>query len=365
MDGNRSRFREKLKQDVKDNLRRYVSNRGLVDGDGKVSIPWIDIPRFKHKPLGGVSQGEGGIGDILGGSPGSDGKDAVIETEVTIDEVAEILAEELELPFRKSQKGDFSEVKRTSYKKIARRGVIKNFKRSYLASLARQMTTGTYDQDNPVVTLEKDDFRYKKPQIEYDPKGQAVIILMMDISGSMKELQKRLCRTQARWIEKMVRRQYPTVDVRFVTHSSYAKETDEHEFYHVTDAGGTVISSAYKFCDRLIKAEYSPDEWDIYPFHFTDGDNQESDNDTALAWLEQRLLPKSAAFCYGQCPSAYTTSGELFLEHLVDYFDLSDGIFSRPTLRLAKIDSENDHIEVLRTFLNEKASPLYNVLDDD
>ena len=109
----RSRFRDIVKGRIRENLRKYISKGELIARQGKdtVSIPIenIDIPRFEHDPhdRDQVGQGEGKEGDPVGegeeaeGDPGKAGNkpgEHPIEAELTIDELAKLLGEELELP---------------------------------------------------------------------------------------------------------------------------------------------------------------------------------------------------------------------------------------------------------------------------
>jgi uncharacterized sporulation protein YeaH/YhbH (DUF444 family) len=89
-------------------------------------------------------------------------------------------------------------------------------------------------------------------------------------------------------------------------HDAAAKEVDQETFYHLREGGGTRISSAYKLCAQIIDERYSPEEWNIYPFHFSDGDNWgDGDTDICVKLLEEVLLAKSNLFCYGQVRSLY------------------------------------------------------------
>lgn len=361
MEGNRQRFRKKLTKEIRDNLRRFILNKGLVEGKGKVTIPWIDIPRFKYETPGGVSQGEGGIGGAINpAEPIS--QNGMIETEVTIDEVAKVLAEEIGLPFQRPKTGNTLDSKEHNYKGVSKKGNIKIFSRIFRSALRREMIAGSYDFDNPVVIPEKDDLVYRQMRTEKDLTNQAVLILMMDVSNSMGEQQRRICRIQNKWTEVLIKMRYPAVDIRHIIHSSTAEETNEHEFYHTYQAGATLFSSAYKKCLEIMK-KYPSETWDVYPFHFSDGGNWEDDNDTALFLLRSQILPKSNMFCYGQCVSQESNGEKLFLDQIIDEFSLRQGTLIVPKLRLARINSARDHIPVFRTFLNEKAHPLYNVID--
>jgi uncharacterized sporulation protein YeaH/YhbH (DUF444 family) len=85
-----------------------------------------------------------------------------------------------------------------------------------------------------------------------------------------------------------------------------AREVDRDTFFHTRESGGTMISSAYKLCKEIIEAEYAPSSWNIYPFHFSDGDNWSAD-DTRLCvdLLKHGILPGVNLFCYGQVESPY------------------------------------------------------------
>ena len=60
---------------------------------------------------------------------------------------------------------------------------------------------------------------------------------------------------------------------RYIIHDAVAKEVNQEKFYHTRESGGTVISSAYNYCNKIIEEEYDQEQWNIYVFHFSDGDN--------------------------------------------------------------------------------------------
>ncbi|HMP17038.1 MAG TPA: DUF444 family protein, partial [Gemmatales bacterium] len=99
-----------------------------------------------------------------------------------------------------------------------------------------------------------------------------------------------------------------------IIHDAAAKEVDENTFYHTRESGGTKISTAYDLADKIISKRFPPSEWNIYAFHFSDGDNWGDDNEKCLSILQERLLPKLNLFGYAQVESPYG-SGE-FMEHI-------------------------------------------------
>ena len=113
IDPDHRRFRDIVRGKIKQDLRKYISQGELIGRKGKdlvsIPLPQINVPRFRFgsRDRGGVGQGSGDVGDSLGkGDPNADGsgqagKDAgehVLEVDVTLDELADILGEELELP---------------------------------------------------------------------------------------------------------------------------------------------------------------------------------------------------------------------------------------------------------------------------
>lgn len=323
-----------------------------------IPVPQIELPRFKfgHKQTGGVGQGEGEPGTPLGPAEGEEGAGEagdqpgqhILEVELTFEELAELLAEELELPNiePRGKKNIISEKDR--YTGIRRVGPesLHHFKRTYKEALKRQMALGTYDPDNPVIIPIRDDKRYRSWNVKYKPESNAVIIYMMDVSGSMGDEQKEIVRLTAFWIDTWLQYQYENVDTRYIVHDAAAKEVDQHTFYHLRESGGTLISSAYVLCSKLIDEEYDPEEWNIYPFHFSDGDNWGGDDTRkCIEILNKYLLPNSNMFSYGQVRSYYG-SGEFIV-------DLDGSFPSEDKLVLAEIPDRDGIYDAIRAFLGK------------
>ena len=129
---------------------------------------------------------------------------------------------------------------------------------------------------------------------------------MMDVSGSMGDEQKEIVRIESFWIDTWLRHQYKGLETRYIIHDAVAREVDRDTFFHTRESGGTMISSAYKLCQEIIDADYPPGGWNIYPFHFSDGDNWSAD-DTRLCieLLKNDILPGVNLFAYGQVESPY------------------------------------------------------------
>jgi len=94
---------------------------------------------------------------------------------------------------------------------------------------------------------------------------------------------------------------------------------DRDTFFRTRESGGTMISSAYRLCAKMIAEEFPASEWNIYPFQFSDGDNWSSDDtSTCMDILKKEILPSVNLFCYGQVESPYGTGQ--FIKDLEDVF---------------------------------------------
>ena len=352
------RFRQIVRGRIREDLRDYLSRGDIIGSEGGryVSIPVhdIDIPTFRYGDnSAGVGMGEGGEGDDVG--PGNEGGTHegthIIEVDVSLDELADILAEELELPRIKPKGANRIATTRDRYAGIRPVGPagLRSFKRTYREALKRQIAMGAYDPDEPVVVPIRNDFRYRSWKQTRRPQSNAAIIYMMDVSGSMGEQQKELVRLEAFWIDTWLGRNYEGVESRYIIHDVRAAEVDKKTFFGVREDGGTRISSAYACCADMIDAQYDPNAWNTYLFHFSDGDNSsEADNRLCAKLLDDRLLPRVNMFGYCQVASAYGSGN--FINVLKEAFPTgapdADG---EPVLITPRIDGRDDIYESLRT----------------
>ena len=165
--------------------------------------------RFGKLDQGGIGQGSGEKGSPVKqeGEPkaGQDAGEKDIEVEVDLEELASILTEELELPNIESKQSKKLQKESTRYNTIGNVGPdsLKHFKHSYKEAIKRQISSDEYDPKNPVVIPIKKDMRYRSFKITPEQSHSAVIIYMMDVSGSMGDEQKKIVRTESFWINFM------------------------------------------------------------------------------------------------------------------------------------------------------------------
>ncbi|MCC6669878.1 MAG: DUF444 family protein [Planctomycetes bacterium] len=319
IDQDHTRFRDIVRGRIKQDLRKYVTSGEMVGKQGKryvsIPLPQIQLPRFRYgsNKKSGVGQGEGEPGQPMDGEaqPGQAGEEEgkhVLEVDVSLEELARILGEELELPNIQPKGKRTLRTLAGKFTGIARSGPqsLRHFKRTFKEALKRQIASGTYDPEDPRVIPIRDDLRFRSLARREQPQASAAIVYMMDVSGSMGREQKEIVRMEAFWIDTWLRHQYRNLEVNYIVHDAAAHVVDQHTFFHLRESGGTKISSAYELCLKLIDEKYPASEWNVYPFHFSDGDNWSSrDTERCVELLRDSILPGVNQFCYGQVKSAY------------------------------------------------------------
>jgi len=359
-----SRFKQIVRGNIRKNLKRYITQGELIGKSGgdvvKVPLPQIETPRFRFgaQEQGGVGQGEGQEGDPVSGQdqqgqPGEGNQEAgdqpgehAIEADVTLEELAEILGEELQLPRIEPRGASTVTTTVPVYRGIRRIGPesLRHFKRTYREALKRQVSSGTYNQDNPVIVPIKDDMRYRSYKQVPLPQYNALIIYIMDVSGSMGEEQKEIVRLESFWLDTWIKYNYQGVDTRYIIHDAKAREVDEDTFYRTRESGGTLISSAYEEAIRILTEEYSLSEWNVYIFQFSDGDNWSTDDTRhCVDMLRDTILPMSNLFGYGQVKSFFG-SGQYIT-------DLRSAFEGEENLVLSEIPDKDSILSSIRDLL--------------
>jgi sporulation protein YhbH len=356
-----ARFRDIVRGRIKNNLKKYVQKGEMIGKKGKeyitIPVPTIDIPRFRfgEKQQGGVGQGDGDPGDPLSpsesegaGQAGQGEGQHVLEVDVTLDELADILGEELELPRIQPRGRDRIIATRLKYTGVSPSGPesLRHFKRTYKQALRRQIASGSYNFKRPVIVPVREDRRYRTWKQVPIPDTNAVVIYMMDVSGSMGDEQKEIVRIESFWIDTWLRKHYKGLETRFIIHDAVAREVDRETFFHTRESGGTMISSAYKLCKEMIDADYGPTSWNIYPFHVSDGENWSSDDTrVCVDLLTSSILPVVNLFCYGQVESPYG-SGQ-FIK------DLRESVGPEENVSLSEIADKEAIYASIKQFLGK------------
>ncbi len=357
IDKDHGRFRQIVRGRIRKDLRKFLTRGELVGREGKhlvsIPVPGIDTPHFRYGDNNdsGVGSGDGKSGDKLGqdgeglGPGGTQEGQHILEVDISLDELADILGEELELP-RIEPKGRHnltSEKDRYSSSRQSGPESFRHFKRTFRRALRRYIMTGAYDPQNPSIIFERSDKVYRSWKTIKNPQSNAVIVYMMDVSGSMGAEQKEIVRLKAFWIDAWLRRNYDGIESRYIVHDVRAAEVDRETFYHLREDGGTRISSAYRLARELIERDYPGAEWNVYLFHFSDGDNSsESDSRECCKLLKEHLLPQINEFGYCQVASAYGSGNFINVIH--------EHLNREPKVVTARVNSKDDIYDGIKAF---------------
>lgn len=356
---NRQRFIRRYKQQIKKAVSDAINKRSVTDIDKgeSVSIPTRDLsePSF-HQGKGGSreiihpgndqfvtgdkikrppqgEQGGAGEGDA---SKDGEGEDEFVFS-ISKDEYLDLLFEDLELPnlqdtqlnklvkhqtFRagycaegvptnidivKSLQGSLS-------RRIALSAGKKRKLKELEAELALLLKSPPIDESE-VNTLEKQieelktkigkvpfidtfDLKFRNFEKRPMPTSKAVMFCLMDVSGSMDQATKEMAKRFYILLYLFLTRTYTDIEVVYIRHHTQAKEVDEQEFFYSQETGGTIVSSAIKMMDEIIKERYDPSEWNIYAAQASDGDNWADDSPKCTELIIKSVLPCVRYYTY-------------------------------------------------------------------
>src|SRR5262245_48183581 len=331
--GDRARHRTKVRESIRENIADIIAEESIIGKDrGRIiKVPIRGIREYKFvygDNTPGVGQGTGdtqtgqvvgkakvqGQGeDRAGDQPGSD----YYETDVTLEELVEIMFEDLELPdlerkalrqiesFRISKRKGYRQVgirvrldkRRTVRERAKRKLASRRHRASAAANPTMAMTPAPIGRDR--FPFHEDDLVYRHMVTDVRKESNAVVMCVMDTSGSMDTMKKYLARSFFFLLYQFICTKYRNVEIVFIAHHTEASEVTESEFFHKGESGGTFISSGYLKALDIIQARYHPSLWNIYAFHCSDGDNFDSDNPAALRAAKD-LAEVCNLFGYGE-----------------------------------------------------------------
>jgi len=320
-----ARHNAKVREAIRNNLTDIVSQEFILSRQGsrtvKIPIRTLELYRFRYNPNKAyhLGQGEGGTsrGTVVGQSTQRHGQQAqdadggdttqqagnqpgidYYEAEVDIDDVADILFEELGLPDLEPRGRASLRAPDLTFNSVRRRGAMANLdkRRTLLANLRRNALHGTCEYGD----LDESDLRFRSWNETQHLEANAVVVAMRDVSASMGEFEKFVSRSFFFWTLKFLRRRYESVEIVFVTHHTEAQEVDEEAFFQLGQSGGTRVSAAYELALELVNERYPPANWNSYVFHFSDGENYGSGDNTRCAELAGELAGLCNLVGYGE-----------------------------------------------------------------
>ncbi len=363
------RHKERIKDAIKKNLGSIVSNESIILSNGRrtVKVPMRALDeykfRFDYRKRKHVGQGDGKtkVGDVIaredsqgqvpgagqaGDSPGQD----YYEADVDIDDIAAMIFEDLHLPFLEDKAKRAVPSKTTRFTEIRRTGVLSNLdkRRTILENIRRNAREKGQAK---IGGFKKEDMRFKSWEDEIRYESNAAVIAMMDVSGSMGEFKKYIARSFFFWMVRFLRTKYDSVEIVFISHHTEAKEVTEEQFFTQGESGGTVVSSAYKLALDIIAERFPPPDWNVYPFHFSDGDNYYSDNEDAVKMADE-LIETCNLFGYGEIGEEGMATYRRSSGALLSIFH--DRLKNQERFIGVRIDDKEDVYPALREFFGKR-----------
>jgi uncharacterized protein len=406
---NRQRFLKRYKTQLKRAVADAVDKRSITDMDSgeKVGIPSRDIsePVFHHGKGGvrdmvhpGNKQFESGdrIRRPEGGQGGGSGqgrasKDGQGEDEFVFElsreEFMDLLFEDLELPnlvrnqligtteFKTVRAGYATQgaptnidVVRSLKGAVARRTALGAPWRTRIRELeeeiARLLASGVQETDPHIGELRAEidrlktriaalpfidtfDLRYQSFVKLPEPTSQAVMLCIMDVSGSMDQERKNLAKRFFILLYLFLKRNYDRIEVVFIRHHTIAQEVDEEDFFYSRETGGTVVSSALNLAYDVVKERYDPSVWNIYTAQASDGDNWDSDSSLCRDLLIEKLLPLMRYYAYVEITPR---------QHQSLWYAYEEVMAAYPHFAMQEIDGAEDIYPVFRELFKRQTA---------
>ncbi len=343
----RLRHRQKVREAIRGNIADIIAEESIIgqSRDKIIKVPIRGIREYRFvfgdsEPGVGTGNGDTEPGQIVGeagsgeGGPGSPGNRPGVdyyETDITLEELVDIMFEDLELPNMERKKlreiAADSARKRKGFRRVGVRAHLDK-KRTAMSRLRRKFATRN-PAESPTeparFPFHRDDLQYRRMVSDVRLQSNAVVLCIMDTSGSMDTMKKYLARSFFFLLYQFVRTRYNNVEVVFIAHDTRAREVSEGEFFSKGESGGTMISSGYRKALEIVQARYHPSLWNVYAFHCSDGDNWPHDNAATLASARE-LCEVCNLFGYGEIKPLNSGS---YGDSLLELFD--------------EVDAENFH----------------------
>lgn len=259
----------------------------------------------EEEPSGG--SGEGEEGEVVGEEPireqgpgqggAGQGQGGPHEMESSAYDLGRILTEQFELPNLKD-KGkkrsltnytyDLTDRHRGGGQVLDKKATLRRIVETNIA-LGRLPDPARIDPTDFVIS--PDDMIYRILSREVDYESQALVFFIRDYSSSMIGKPTELIVSQHVLIFSWLLYQYARqVETRFILHDTEAIEApDFFTYYNTKAAGGTKVASGYKLVNEIIDKEGLYQDYNIYVFHGTDGDDWDKEGNETIPQLKAML----------------------------------------------------------------------------
>lgn len=382
----RARHRTLVREALRRSLPDVITDEAIIGSAGskKIKIPILGKKEYRFvygSENSGVGQGEGvNPGDSIGkgkgrpqpGMGGDEAGEIVIELELSLEEVFDLLFEDLELPFLERKK--FHEIEHERHGKLQGQRPHGSSHRldieaSYVERLRRMQArkrellerAAAIEHDDPVeaerlreeahkkAAFDENDLRYRTVTTEIERKSNAVVFFIMDVSVSMDRFKRYLVKSFDLLLYRFLKTKYRRVEYVFIGHHTEAFETNEYDFFHLSDSGGTFISTGPLEALRIIKERYPVDLWNIYAVHCSDGENYSNDNDAAIRAFQELLTVANLVGFIEVRGMFHPTMGEILEDHIKEEH-----------FTVIRIESKEEVLPAFQKFMNADKEGIAN-----
>jgi hypothetical protein len=372
--GDRLRHRQKVREAIRNNIADIIAEESIIgqSRDKLIKVPIRGIREYRfifgdNNPQAGTGNGDTQPGQVVGQAdgdgqpqPGTGGNQPGVdyyETDITLEELVDIMFEDLELPDMERKKlrevAVESARKRKGFRKVGVRAHLDK-KRTAISRIRRKVATRHGARlaaegaapEAPRFPFHRDDLSYRRVVRDVRLQSNAVVLCIMDTSGSMDTIKKYLARSFFFLLYQFVRTRYHNVEVVFIAHHTQAREVSEEEFFTKGESGGTMISSGYHKALEIIEHRYHPSLWNVYAFHCSDGDNWPQDNPATLK-AANALCEICNLFGYGEIKPL--NSGQ-YGDSLLSVFEK----INAPNFHALMIENKEDIWPSFKTFLSRE-----------
>ncbi len=294
----------KVKEAIRGNLDQIISDGSIITADPKskqrirVPVRSLVLPHIVHKDgKDGIGSGDGQIGDVIGAEPGQNGQrpgagqehgQETYETEITLEDLQQLVFSELGLPFLKPKQNPQMESETTVFDDVRPKKTPTNL--DIYRTIQENMRRNASERGRAeIFGIKPDDYRVRSWRQEVREENAAAVIFKRDFSGSMGPTETYLTQVFGWWTVAFLRSRYPKVETTFIVHDTKAFEVSEFDYFRRNDGGGTTCSSAYFLESEIIEHRFPTDKYNIYSLHFSDGDNYHSDDERCVGLIKDML----------------------------------------------------------------------------
>lgn len=296
------RHNEKVRDAVREQLPEMIAGADILSRPSShtVQIPvhFLEHYRFRlntPNEQSGVGQGGGKPNDVyrqgqgegneagLTGTGGSGGGELRFLLELRIEDIVDWIWNELHLPDLKPRTSDAIRDEDLVREGWSRHGPNSRLDRRLTM---KEAIKRRHAQPESTTPFSDEDLRFRQLARRQRPATDAVVALVLDVSGSMDQERRKLAKSFFFWAVQGLRRQYGnTLELIFIAHTNEAWEFTEEQFFQVSATGGTTASSAFTLALDTFAERYPTLRYNHYLFYASDGENFADDRALADSLL--------------------------------------------------------------------------------